>query len=345
MKVPVENVFHMASYALDAVQWLGVGNHSHTPEAPAVADALVLLLLNEVDLLVRRGLERGYVEEEAVLRSPRGKILVTPTIARLLHKRPELHCRFEELTIDIPVNRLIAGVLWRTATDHEVDAKLRQRAARMADTLEGVTPLDLEPARFRRPELGRKNRHYRPVLDLCELLVRAWFPDEDDADEEWQVRGIDRQDRLMAHLFERFVCSYLARQPGLRVRPRQLAWEGGGLDAPSQAALPAMRTDATVVGDGWTAVVEVKFYRDPLVERYGKKTLRSGHLYQLLAYLRRHAAERPLDWPTRGVLVYAHAGTSFDFRYQLDGYDIRAVTVDLTAPWAVLTGAVLDALA
>jgi 5-methylcytosine-specific restriction enzyme subunit McrC len=341
MRVPVGNLYHIASYALDAVDWL-----VHMPVgltvSAGVLDVLAHLLVAETERLGKRGLDRGYVEHEETLRSLRGRVLVGPSVARLLPQRLEAHCRFEELTVDIEVNRVVASVLDRLRRHPGVLANLRTRAGRLADAMDGVGRCSLVPQSFRRPELHRNNRHYRPVLDLCEILVHDAFPDREALSaQEWSVSAIDEEHRLMARLFEQFLRNYLDRHTPWAVGRRNWQWVGGGLDAVSQAVLPGMRTDITVEMPDRLLVIEAKYYLEPMIRHFSKVMLRSGHLYQLLAYLRRQAQETP-NRVVEGVLVYAQVGDGFDYHFELEGHRVRAVSIDLTAPWPAVERAVVD---
>ena len=73
-------------------------------------------------------------------------------------------------------------------------------------------------------------------------------------------------------------------------------------------------------------------------------SLRSDHLYQLFAYLTNHARSYSAEPPAVGLLLYATAGATFDYRYRVQGHPLWVWSVDLAKPWpAVRDG--LDRLA
>ena len=73
-------------------------------------------------------------------------------------------------------------------------------------------------------------------------------------------------------------------------------------------------------------------------------SLRSDHLYQLFAYLTNHNRSYPAEPPALGLLLYATAGATFSYRYDVHGHPLWVSSVDLVKPWpAVREG--LDRLA
>jgi len=92
--------------------------------------------------------------------------------------------------------------------------------------------------------------------------------------------------------------------------------------------------------------VEAKCEKKPF-DRAGK-TLKSGHLYQLWAYLTNYARSHPEDVPPLGVLLYATGGSGrdacssgsrwsrFSYDYRLSGHDLRVRSLDLGASWPEL---------
>ena len=69
---------------------------------PGNPDLLGKILSTGVNHLVRRGIDRGYVERREDLAGIRGKLAVSDTAKRALRSRARAACDFEELSVDIP---------------------------------------------------------------------------------------------------------------------------------------------------------------------------------------------------------------------------------------------------
>ena len=153
----------------------------------------------------------------------------------------------------------------------------------------------------------------------------------------------------MGRLFEDFVRGFLRTEhPGLGVRGhKSIKWDAAP-EGDAVLRLPLMETDIYVPGaaDGRSVIVETKCVSEPFARGSEASTvsLRSDHLYQLFAYLTNHARSYRTEPPALGVLLYATAETTFDYRYCMHGHPLWVSAVDLAKPWpAVREG--LDYLA
>ena len=195
----------------------------------------------------------------------------------------------------------------------------------------GGSPWDL----FRRVQIHRNNADYGFLLDLCRLIARHLFPEARAG--AVRFRDFTADEREMGRLFEDFVRGFLhTEHPRLGVRGhKSITWcavpEGDPV-----LRVPLMETDLYVPGAGGPSViVETKCVSEPFARGGGAGTdsLRSDHLYQLFAYLANYARSYPTEPPALGVLLYATAGTTFDYRYRLHGHPVWVLSVDLAKPW------------
>jgi 5-methylcytosine-specific restriction enzyme subunit McrC len=117
----------------------------------------------------------------------------------------------------------------------------------------------------------------------------------------------------------------------LRARSRAIESEPAG----DPGLVPIMRTDVTLRSSDSTIVMDAKFYADPFPRSSGGPKIRSGHLYQLFAYMK-HASDRSAEAPVRGALVYASPSKGSLHRYRMDGHEIAVAAIDFTNPWSVV---------
>jgi len=140
----------------------------------------------------------------------------------------------------------------------------------------------------------------------------------------------------MAGVFERFLLDFYKReQVEFAVRSESIAWQDtfAAGDATDLAYLPQMRTDVSLERTGRKVVVDAKYYRQPLQRHFAKDSVRSGHLYQLFAYLRNLDLKGEPDVRTEGILLYPLVDTPLDLRYNIHGHRVRVATVDLAHDW------------
>jgi 5-methylcytosine-specific restriction enzyme subunit McrC len=168
-------------------------------------DILVRFLLQELELILQRGLYTSYADYEENLTSIRGKILFKEQIL-YNHNRPDkIFCSFSELTPDILENRILKYTLFYLCQcpffQDEIIAKLVEYFKRM----DQVELMSVHTDVFNSISYSSLNDHYRPILKICELILRDSSIDlEHIGDKTASSFTID-----MNKLFEDFVANLL----------------------------------------------------------------------------------------------------------------------------------------
>lgn len=308
-------------------------------------DVVARLLDATMSRVRRQGIDRRYVEMEDEGVEPRGAIEINRSIAQLLPAQGRIAWRVDELISDTPANRLLKCALRHLMRRQEIETVLRMRLRAHVQSLGDVADVGVLEALRSQTRVPEGLRAYRQGLRLARLALEHLLPDEGVQGRSWQAL-LDDPDR-MGDLFERFVRGFAAFEfeDSATVSVRHLHWNVSGASRRGEELLPEMRTDVFLDwNDGPPTIGECKFYEVPLVESvYGSvRKLRSGHLYQLMSYLR--AAERLLGVRARGLLVYARVGEDVFEDLVLDGYPVRVATVDLSREWSHLRTALLEVL-
>ena len=347
MTIPPENLYYVLCYAWERLDRLEAVPHDvRTSTFDLPQNLLARLLHDSFSQVLRRGLDRGYRERAEDTRRPRGKLDLPSTVRRALRLRGQVRVRFEELSRDVLHNRIVKTTMLRLAAVEELNADLKGKLMRLVQRIADVGEVDLREDLFRRVQIHRNNADYGFLLDLCRMIARHLFPEARAG--AVRFRDFTADEREMGRLFEDFVRGFLRTEhPQLGVRGhKSIKWdaapEGDGV-----LRLPLMETDIYVPGAGGRSViVETKCVSEPFA-RGGEASavsLRSDHLYQLFAYLTNHARSYSAEPPAVGLLLYATAGATFDYRYRVQGHPLWVWSVDLAKPWpAVRDG--LDRLA
>src|SRR5437016_4495297 len=112
-RIPVRNLWLLMLYASDLTRTSDVCDVITDDQIDDLPDLIARLLADSVERRFRRNLTRGYRHRESIVTRVRGRIDILATEERLLLSRGEVFCRFEELTIDTPRNRLVRAALDR----------------------------------------------------------------------------------------------------------------------------------------------------------------------------------------------------------------------------------------
>src|ERR1035437_5311001 len=168
------------------------------------------------------------------------------------------------------------------------------------------------------------------MLDACRLLARWALPEPSGI---LRFQEVLEDEEEMRRLFEEFVRGfYKLEQTEYRVTASPLSWRWEPLDEVTRALLPGMRTDVMLSRGQERIVIDTKYTPRAVAKESGYYggTLRSGHLYQMHAYLSALAGEG--SRPLRGILLYPRVDAEVRAAYKHADYIFEVRTVDLGAP-------------
>lgn len=335
MKIPIRNLYYLFCYAWARFPEGGGSVEVGVDDCPDLPNLFARILINSTNRLLRRGLDRGYREFEEETRAPRGRMLLGEIIKRQSLRRGAVICAFDELTPNVLHNRIIKATALTLARVRGLTPEHAHELRLIGQRMESVQDLRLTADCFRRVQLSRNTGQYRPLLKLCELVFHALLPEEKG--EGATFAEILKDEVVMSTVFEEFLRNFYAVHVAetFSVRAEAWPWDGYSLEPGGEGFLPQMMTDITLRSRSRTIVIDAKFYKRALVEWNGALKVRSGHLYQLLAYME-HAALRAPHLPCDGALIYPAVGDPMALRYRLRGHEVVVRSVDLDRPWQAI---------
>ena len=240
-------------------------------------EVLVRLFADRLLAAVRRGLPHRYRLKEEDLPLLRGKLDVRRHLSRHVVRADRLACRFDELSVDTPFNRVLKAAVRRLAPVTRSAAnqrKLGELAARFEFVGDSSDPLR------ERVFLDRTNSAFHRLHGLARLFLAG----------DWQstTSGGEQGFALlfpMNELFEEFV----GRSMKAALVPRHVRLQHAGehaLDGP-RGALFGLNPDIVVDGD---IVIDTKWKK--LEPDEPKGGVNQSDVYQMLAYARAYKARR-----------------------------------------------------
>ena len=242
-------------------------------------ELLARLFADRLLAAVRRGLPRRYTPREDDLRMLRGRLDVTRQLTRLAVRPDRLACRFDELSEDTPLNRVLKAAVVRLARLVRSAANLRslaELAARFEAVGDSLRPLR-EPVR-----LDRTNTAFHDLHTLARLFLA----------DEWQSTASGKASGFallfpMNALFEKFVgrrliCAAAPRRVRLQPAGRHALRDEDGEPLFLLRPDAVVETPATIVDAKWKGL-------EPGRTDLG---VAPGDIYQMLAYARAYDAAR-----------------------------------------------------
>jgi len=329
--IPVRNVFYLLCYAWNRL------TEGKTVDVRAIdqnelADLFARMLISGTQHLLRRGLERDYLEQESEVAGIRGRVAIVDTHRRFLDRHGRTICTFDELTNDTGPNRILKATMRSLCAVQTLADTNRWQLRLLMRRFWQVSDVRIGHEDFGRIRLHGNNRPYLFLMSVCRLVHDCLLVDETTG--KYRIRDFLRDHQAMARLFENFVFHfYRIERPDYEVKSDIIRWDGTSESDPNLAYLPNMRTDICLRRPGKTLVIDAKYYAETLTGWYDAQRVHSAHLYQLIAYLKNLQMRGGDDATAEGMLLYPVVNRTLRLEYTLLGHAVRICTVDLSRDW------------
>lgn len=347
--IPVRNLWLLFLYASELYEHLPAEQRVSAENNPAgLPELAARILCDAAEHTLRRNLSVGYVERHETLTSVRHRIDHLSTVRGAQLQRGHVTCYFDDLTNDTPRNRYFTAALHlagRRLRASTIDPDIAVRCLSLTSQLEraGVTLDRPNPNTPRRQVYGHYDRRDRRTMAAAQLVVESLMPSY--ATGKAQVHPLRHTHRSLRKLFEASMRNfYRVNLPDCRVGARDLSWPSDGeLDS----LFPAMRTDITVDRpDGSRLIIDTKFTSALSAGAiHHEPRLRSGHLYQLYAYLNTQSQRGdPAADRAEGLLLYPSTdlAPNINVSAAMQGHKLNIATVDLNMPPAEIRARLLE---
>ena len=342
-KIPIANIYYLLCYAWKHFDERDVVRLEEIEGLRRIHDLLGKVLAEGTFRLIRRGIDRGYQEVRDDLAGIRGKIVMEETVKRALRIRGQVTCEFEELSRDVLHNRILRSTLRSLLRLKDLHSDVRKKVRTAYTKLDGVTVMPLSRRLFEQVFLDRNRRYYRFLLSVCRLIHEQLLIDERSG----EATFTDFSEERMERLYENFVIGFYSReQERYRVnhRGRTILWADEGTPEHQLSMIPRMQADVILESSDRRIIMDAKFYPAALNDHYGKK-LHSGNLYQILAYLRNREASEARGPRHEGILLYPTVEAPVTVDVRLEGFPIRARSIDLAQGWCKIHNEMLALIA
>ena len=329
MEIPIQNIYYLLCYAWDKLEESDLVDVDPVGITELV-DLFARVLISGTNHLLKRGFDRNYVLHEERTSRLRGKIRFdalfktgVPTAA--------LPCEFDELSYDVVHNHILKATARSLMRTDGIAKENAEGLAALCRHLPEVRDVELTSQLFGQVQLHRNNQFYDFLMKLCELIHHNLLPSE--------TRGRSRfrdftRDRLqMAALFENFVRNFYRQHTEYRVGREDIRWNLIARDPSAAKLLPKMQTDISLEAEGRKIIIDCKFTPEATQTHFESKKLRSGHLYQLHAYLS-NLPDR--ESRCEGMLLYPEADKPLEAVFTGDGRTISIRTINLHQPWPAI---------
>lgn len=303
---------HMLAVALDlkidagqvtALDW----------QRETLLEILIRLFSEKLVDAVRQGMPRRYVEHADDLPALRGRLNITRQFTTLAVEPSRLACRYDALTPDIALNRIMKAAvtrLSRIARTTDNQRRLRELAFAYAD----IADVPVSALRWDDVVLDRTNGRWRELINLARLLLGERF-------QTTSAGGSDGFSLLfeMNTLFEEYIARTLKR--ALADTDLRVVSQGGRLyclETEDRRQVFQTRPDILIKrGNTLLQVIDTKWKRIAARIDDPKRGVSQADVYQMMAYGRLYRCGRL-------TLIYPHHHEIGCEEGLIDGYAINS---------------------
>lgn len=330
-EIPIQNIYYLLCYAwnkLDEGKIVDVNKIDSTE----IVDLFAKVLINGVSHLLKRGIDRNYIENDDLLSTIKGKLDFNSTIKRNLMFRGKAHCIFDEMNHNVLHNQILKTTIYRLLLIKELDSALQEELVKIYRYFYQIDTISLNYRAFRNVKINRNNYFYLFLLNICELIYENLLPDEESG--ETKFRDFVRDEKKMAFVFEEFVRQfYKLELANAKVYREDLYWGG---DKDSTSILPKMETDITIETEDKKIIIDTKYYKEALTSYYDAEKIRSNNLYQIYAYLKQVEYQGKKGREAEGILLYPTVKKELGYSKIIEGHKIRFETINLNQDWKAI---------
>ncbi|KEH85272.1 MULTISPECIES: 5-methylcytosine-specific restriction endonuclease system specificity protein McrC [Clostridium] len=341
-KIPIKNIYYMLCYAwyvLEQSNNIFVGSEKFNN----IYDLFAKIYINGTKSIIKKGLNRYYINENEEMCRIKGKVNVNDSIKRRSIFYRKMVCHYDEFSENTKLNQIVKATIEILLKYDKLNDDLKNKLLSLRRYFINIGDIKLSKRLFSSLRYNRNNYNYKMLINISELIYDGMLINETD---NMFLLSDFVKDRKMANLYEKFVLNFYKCHLDnnvYKVYAPELKWNiSGDITEESMALLPKMRTDIVIENknDKNQLIIDTKFYSKTLIASNWSdiEKVRNNHLYQILAYVN----SSKFNGDIRGMLLYPTIEREVNSKFCIDGKDISINTLNLNTEWSNIEQRLLD---
>lgn len=332
MQIPIENIYYLLCYAwnkLDEKERVDVSIDDKTE----ILDLFAKVLINATKILLKRGIDKSYIDNTEELSGVKGKLQLSHTIKSNILFKQRTICSFDDFSENIISNRILVSTIYKLTRTISLDKQLKYELVTMLRMLSNIEQIVITHSIFKQVRLNRNNHFYGFVMDVCQIIYESTFPSEIQG--QFKFSDFTRDDKKMNMLFEAFIRNYykVEQKKYITVKKETIRWQFDKTETDTTQYLPIMETDITLENNEEKIIIDAKFHRETMNLNYDREKIKSNNLYQLFSYLLNQQDGNMKNQYATGILLYPTITNDYDLEFQYKNHKIKIVTLNLNSNW------------
>ncbi len=333
----IKNIYYMLSYAFQNLNFI-CGESIKTENFENIQDLLATILCRGINTQLKRGIYKEYEEKEEALSCIKGKIIFTKSISQSTMIDKKLVCNFDEFTENTYINQVLKSTCELLISKSDIKLQNKKLLKKVLLYFSRVDSIDVKRINWSRITYHRNNITYKTLINICYLIIKGLISTTESGELKFN-RYLD--DQYMHYLYEKFILEFYKKHfPQLNPGSKCIDWNI--MDSNEIEFLPKMQSDIMLEHNGKTLIIDAKFYKHSMQERFEKKSFISGNLYQIYTYVKNKDVTHSGN--VSGLLLYAKTDEEQipDNEYIFDNNKIGIKTLDLNTDWINIKNKLID---
>lgn len=296
-------------------------------------ELLAVILYKGISYRLKKKLSQAYNTHIYPLKTPKGKLNLSMTIKQGLLAKHQIVCEYDELTENYLLNQILKSTCNVLITKGELKVEYKNLLKSLMASFQNIDLIDLKTIKWKSLVFHRNNDTYRLLINLCYIICNGMIMTTEDG--SYKICNYINESQLYS-LFQRFVLNYYKKHyPQLKPAASKIEWDIE--DNEGIELLPNMRTDITLFNGNHSLIIDTKFYSKKILQSYyGKQSIDSSHLYQILAYVKNK--DKYNTGNVSGLILYAKNENinKILLDKKIGKNRIQALTLDLNVKWEVI---------
>ena len=322
--IPTKNIYYMLTYAFELLKEKDFFSNASIEDFDNYQNLLSKIMICSLKKLKLRGLYKTYIPVEETVSCLRGKINISETIRFSNYLNRNLVCDFEDFSENNILNQIIKSSL-NILIKSDINSDSRTTLIKYKRLFERVDTVDLKRVNWNF-KFNKNNKIYYMLISFCKMIFDSSILSTKTG--EYKLRQFF-DDNDLARLYEKFLLEfYREHLINCEVNAKYINWQ---LDDDNTFMLPLMKSDVLIETDKEILIIDAKYYGDNTQEHFDKRTVRSGHLYQIINYVKNKQEEVKDSKKVYGMLLYAKTDNEIqpDTSYSIMGNKIYVKNIDL----------------
>ena len=325
----IRNVYYMLAYAFRILRQT---NYEKIKTEPFenVQDLFASIIQIGVSEQLKRGLNKEYILENENLKVLRGKLDLTNTIKlRTKNDIQTLACEHDNLSVNNRFNQIIKTTILNLMKDKSIKRETRLKLGSILRFFGDIDSIKLSEVKWSQLRFQKNNKSYEMLLNICYFVYTESILSHNSGDKKVMAFS----DENMAKVYERFILEYYKQHHRkLSVSAAEIKWDlDEDFAEPIIKYLPKMQSDITLRHNGYTLIIDAKYYSKNMQQQFDKNTLISSNLYQIYTYVKNE--DRSGSGKVSGMLLYAKTNSDVvpNADFSTGGNRISVKTLSLDA--------------